>query len=178
VTLLAFAAERRAAAPLLLGARRCRSISPARRAHSSKPAARRGCGTRRNRQTDRRTDRRTPYRYIDPAAYYASSVNRQIILYGATPLLHITYCSPVSIGVCFVVGTLLSFTRSTPTSSAVDVESLPCSRSSGLCHCSAVYPPDQTPPPIPCSPWRVTYAKHSSATPLAGKQFENGLPDI
>jgi len=46
-TLLAFAAaERRAAAPLLVGARRriCRSISPARMALSSKPAARHSCG--------------------------------------------------------------------------------------------------------------------------------------
>ena len=41
-TLLAFAAERRAAAPLLLGPRRSRLISPARTALSSKPAARRG----------------------------------------------------------------------------------------------------------------------------------------
>jgi len=39
MTLLAFAAERRAAAPLLLGARRCRSICPARAPPSSKPAA-------------------------------------------------------------------------------------------------------------------------------------------
>jgi len=43
MTLPAFAAERRAAAPLLLGARRCRSLSPARMALSSKPAARRCC---------------------------------------------------------------------------------------------------------------------------------------
>ena len=43
--------------------RRCRSISPA---HSSKPAVRRGCGARLDRQTQRRTDRRTPWRYIDP----------------------------------------------------------------------------------------------------------------
>jgi len=44
-TLPACAAERRAAAPLLLGAgtRCCRSISPARGALSSKPAARRCC---------------------------------------------------------------------------------------------------------------------------------------
>jgi len=42
-TLPAFAAERRAAAPLLLGAGRCRSISAARTALSSKPAARRCC---------------------------------------------------------------------------------------------------------------------------------------
>jgi len=39
MTLSAFAAERRAVAPLLLGARRCRSISPAGTALSSKPAA-------------------------------------------------------------------------------------------------------------------------------------------
>jgi len=49
----AFAAERRAAAPLLLGVRRCRSISPARMALSSKPAARR-CGGRMVDQTDGR----------------------------------------------------------------------------------------------------------------------------
>jgi len=43
MALPAFAAERRAAAHLLLGARRCRLIFPA-RALSSKPAARRYCG--------------------------------------------------------------------------------------------------------------------------------------
>jgi len=43
MTLPAFAAERRAAAPLLLGARRSRPISLARTALSSKPAARRCC---------------------------------------------------------------------------------------------------------------------------------------
>jgi len=43
VTLPAFAAERRAAALLLPGARRCRSISFARTAFISKPAARRCC---------------------------------------------------------------------------------------------------------------------------------------
>ena len=47
-------------------------MSPARRAHSSKPAAR-CCSGRLLGQTDGRTDGRTPYRYIDPAAYYASS---------------------------------------------------------------------------------------------------------
>ena len=41
VTLLAFAAVRRAAVPLLLGARRCRSMFPVCTALSSKPAARR-----------------------------------------------------------------------------------------------------------------------------------------
>jgi len=56
VTLLAFAAERRAAAPLLVGARRrrrSRSISPAPTALSSKPTARRGCGQMMG-QTDRK----------------------------------------------------------------------------------------------------------------------------
>jgi len=54
VTLLAFAAERRAAAPLLLGtgARRCRSICPAREALSSKPAARSGTDGRNGRTLD------------------------------------------------------------------------------------------------------------------------------
>jgi len=44
VALPAFATERRAAAQLLLGARRCRLIFPARSALSSKPAVRRCCG--------------------------------------------------------------------------------------------------------------------------------------
>jgi len=44
MALPAFAAERRAAAHLLLGARRCRLIFPAGTALSSKPAARRYCG--------------------------------------------------------------------------------------------------------------------------------------
>jgi len=62
VTLLAFAAERpaadrRAAAAVLLGACRCRSISPARRTRSSKPAARRGCGARWDKQRYRRTEK-------------------------------------------------------------------------------------------------------------------------
>jgi len=51
-----FAAERRAAAPLLLGARRCQSISPVvHTALSSKPAARRFCD-RLMGQTDGWTD--------------------------------------------------------------------------------------------------------------------------
>jgi len=61
LTLLAFAAEcraaeRRAAAQLLPGARRCRSTSPAsRHAHTNKPnTARLGCGARWDRQTNRR----------------------------------------------------------------------------------------------------------------------------
>jgi len=62
VTLPAVAAERRAAAPLLrsapiqlvrgAGARSCRSIFPAHRALSSKPASHRCCWG----QTDKRTD--------------------------------------------------------------------------------------------------------------------------
>jgi len=58
VILLAFAVEHRAAAPLLLRptARRFQSIFPASRAHSSKPAARRGCGATAQDGTDRRAD--------------------------------------------------------------------------------------------------------------------------
>jgi len=63
VTLPAFAAERRAAAPLLLsaGARRCRSPSSARVALSSKPSARR-C-------RHGKTDGRTLDRFVDPASH-------------------------------------------------------------------------------------------------------------
>jgi len=61
MALPAFAAQRRAAAcaaaPLLLGDRRCGAISPARTALSSKPAARSCCG-RMTGQTDRQTDTR------------------------------------------------------------------------------------------------------------------------
>ena len=59
MALLAFAAEHRAAAPLLLAARRrrCRSMSLL----SSKPAARRGCG-RKMGQTDIRRDARPFHR--------------------------------------------------------------------------------------------------------------------
>jgi len=67
VTLLAFAAVRRAAAET--GGRRDRSVSSAHRANSRKPAAV-AC----LQQSIDRTDRWTPYRYIDPAACYASSV--------------------------------------------------------------------------------------------------------
>ena len=66
MTLLAFAAERRAAAPLLLdaGARRYGSICPAHRALSNKPAARHsGCKT-----MGQRDNGPTPDRYIYPAA--------------------------------------------------------------------------------------------------------------
>jgi len=73
-TLLAFAAvdvDRKATAPAADAPCSNRSISPAIGGHSSKPAAYRGCGTK----WDRQTDRGTPYRYIDPAAYYASSVH-------------------------------------------------------------------------------------------------------
>jgi len=64
MVLPAFAVERRAAAPLLLGACRFQSISPSRTAPSSKPAARRFC--------DRlmgQTDGRTFDRYVDPARH-------------------------------------------------------------------------------------------------------------
>ena len=59
------AAERRAAAPCCCGARPCsnRSISPTRRAHSSKPAASYCSGRM------ARTDGRTPHRCVYPAPY-------------------------------------------------------------------------------------------------------------
>jgi len=74
MTLPAFAAERRAAAPGCgaAAARRCPSISFARTALSSKPAARRCC-VRLMGQTDGRTDGRTPDRFIDLAAHRFSS---------------------------------------------------------------------------------------------------------
>ena len=78
VALPAFAAQRRAAALLLLDARHCRSMSPACTALSSKPAARRCCG-RMVGQTGGRTDRQTNARplYRPCFAYYAGSANKQ-----------------------------------------------------------------------------------------------------
>jgi len=62
MTLLAFAAVRRAEAPLLQSAGACyRPMSPARRVLSSKPAARRPVVVRLERQTDGRMDAR-PFR--------------------------------------------------------------------------------------------------------------------
>jgi len=90
VPLLVFTAERgavaHAAAPLLLPwsvtrRRRCQSISPARQAHSSKPAAA-ACGGRGRRRLDGWTDSRTDGQMNSQqfhrlcATYYASSVNR------------------------------------------------------------------------------------------------------
>jgi len=63
-TLPAFAAVRRC---------RCRSISPARTALSSKPAAR-FCCDRMMGQADGQTDGRTPDRYLDPAAHATRAV--------------------------------------------------------------------------------------------------------
>ena len=67
VTLLAFAADRRAAAPLLLSADRAainRYLLPAgvRRTNV-------GTDEQTDERTDRQTDRRTPDRYIDPAQH-------------------------------------------------------------------------------------------------------------
>jgi len=68
MTLSAFAAERRAAALLLLSAGACyRSITPARGALSSKPAAR-SC------RTMGQTDGRTLDRFIDTAAHTLRAV--------------------------------------------------------------------------------------------------------
>ena len=66
-TLLAFAAERRAAAPLLLTAGRAavgRYLCPS-GAQQQTPSS----GVRRANGTDGRTDRRTLDRYVDPAAH-------------------------------------------------------------------------------------------------------------
>jgi len=69
VTLLAFAAERRAAGrpPLLIDI--SRPLGPQQKTHSM-PRLWRNMG-----QAERRTDRRTPNRYTDPAAYNVSSVD-------------------------------------------------------------------------------------------------------
>ena len=60
MTLPEFAAERRAAAPLLLGARRCRSMFCPREAQQQTRCTP-------QRLSNDRTDGRTPDRYIDPA---------------------------------------------------------------------------------------------------------------
>jgi len=78
VTLLAFAAHRRAAeAPLLLSAGRAatdRYLLPAGPTAANPPHTDAAVD-----RLDRQTD--GPYRYIDPAAYYASSVNNCKVLY-------------------------------------------------------------------------------------------------
>jgi len=78
VTLPTFAAERRAAAPLLLSTGACyRSTSPhcGRWELSSKPIARRCC-VRSIDGTDRRMDGRTPDRFIDPAPHTMRAVKK------------------------------------------------------------------------------------------------------
>jgi len=69
MTLPAFAAGRRAVAPLLLGARHCRSIPPARMVLISKPVACRYSGRMMG-----QTNGRTPDRYIDSAPYTVQAV--------------------------------------------------------------------------------------------------------
>ena len=72
-TARALAAERRAATPCCCrapGGRRCRSISSAHTALSSKPAARRSCGP-----MMRQTDGRTLDRFIDPAPHTMRAVS-------------------------------------------------------------------------------------------------------
>jgi len=78
-TLLTFAAERRPAACPLLSTDR--SPTPALPANSSKVC----CYWLMLVQTDGQTDRRTPYHFIDPAAYYASSDNK---VYNEVSLMH------------------------------------------------------------------------------------------
>jgi len=69
---LLFAVQRAAAAPLLLGTRRLLDGVPAAGAPCSSRSIPRAASRYR---WDRLTDGRTPYRYIDPASYYASRVN-------------------------------------------------------------------------------------------------------
>jgi len=88
MTLPAFAAERRAAAPLLLRTGACyRLISPAREALSSKPAARRSC-CRTTGQTDGRTDghsnRRTLDHFIDPVPSDMRTVSKNVDVFTGT----------------------------------------------------------------------------------------------
>jgi len=89
VTLLAFAAERRAEAPLLfgVGARLCPSTCPARTALSSKPTHTAVAVDR----WDRQTDRRTLDRYIDSVLYTMRAVPiQQIGLWFQTELVRNT----------------------------------------------------------------------------------------
>jgi len=69
MALPAFAAECRAAAPLLLGASRCRPISPVRMALSTRQQTRRPPRLRSNDGSDKRTDGRTPDRCVDPVLH-------------------------------------------------------------------------------------------------------------
>jgi len=85
VTLLAFAAERRAAvAPLLLSARRllqargARAAVDRRRMPAGRPAANTPHAAAAVDRWDRQTDGRTLNRLIDPAEYYVSSFNNSI----------------------------------------------------------------------------------------------------
>ena len=76
MTLLAFAA----AAPLLLGAGHAavdRYLLTAASTAANPPHAAAAVNVSSwDRQVVGQTDRRTPYRYIDPAAYYAISINK------------------------------------------------------------------------------------------------------
>jgi len=75
MTLPAFAAERRAAAPLLLGAGAVdRYVLPAGRSAANPPHAAASV-ERWGRQTDRETDGRTPDRCVDPALLTIQAVS-------------------------------------------------------------------------------------------------------
>jgi len=88
MTLPAFAAERRTAAPLLLGAgaRRFRSMSAAHTTLSSKPAVHRISVERWDRQTDGRTDAR-PLR-TPCFTYCAASINKPHLMLRTAMRLH------------------------------------------------------------------------------------------
>jgi len=75
MTLPAFAAERRAAAPMLLGAGAVdRYVLPAGRSAANPPHAA-ASDERWGRQTDRETDGRTPDRCVDPALLTIQAVS-------------------------------------------------------------------------------------------------------
>jgi len=78
VTLLAFAADRRAAVAPLLQARGARTAVDRYRMPAGRSAANTPHAAAAVDRWDRQTDGRTLNRLIDPAAYYASSVNNSI----------------------------------------------------------------------------------------------------
>jgi len=79
ITLPEFAAERRMLRPVLQRRwwrpRRCRSISPAQMALSSKPAARRCCSG----LTGKKTYGETPESYINPAPHTTGTTPMQLL---------------------------------------------------------------------------------------------------
>jgi len=84
MALPAFAAERRAAAPLLPAAWRPQLSIDISSLHGAQQQTRRTL-LRSNDGTDRRTDGQTPNRFIDPAPHRAVSVSTRPMKYANTP---------------------------------------------------------------------------------------------